>query len=163
MVHARTRQRASRKLAASTFVINRVRILIPGRYREALILCIATPQVFNNTNCTTPDLPGVGLPGGYKTFPVMGMGLLPSDDPIDSYELYGLRVRQPIPFLLTTEFHDEGVRTATELLCVAPNEVMKGSREPKGDFPPSAAGGLDIKGAAVLAVGVWSVMGLLLG
>ncbi|KAJ4319267.1 hypothetical protein N0V84_006458 [Fusarium piperis] len=124
----------------------------------------ATPQVYDNANCSTPALPGVSLPGGYKTFPVMGTGLFPSDNPIDSYELYGLRVRQPIPFLFTMEFYNnKTLTTATELLCVAPNEVMKGSRKPEGDFPPNAASGLDTKGAVMLAIGVWSVMGLLLG
>ncbi|KAI8660328.1 hypothetical protein NCS57_01009700 [Fusarium keratoplasticum] len=121
-----------------------------------------TPQTYNNTNCTTSSLPGVGLPGGYKTFPVVGTSLFPADSPIDSYKMYDLRVRQPIPFLFTMEFHDEGLRTATELLCVAPSQLMKGSRKPEGEFPPSAASGLDTKGAVVLAVGVWSVVGLLL-
>jgi hypothetical protein len=127
-----------------------------------LILHTGTPEIYNNTNCTTPSLPGVSLPSGYKTFPVMGTALLPADSPIDSYKMYDLRVRQPIPFLFTMEFQDEGLRTATELLCVAPSQLMKGSRKPEGDFPPNAASGLDIKGAVVLAVGVWSVMGLML-
>lgn len=133
-----------------------------------------TPEVYNNTNCTTSSLPGFDLPSGYKTFPVVGTALLPADSSIDSYKIYDLRVRQPIPFLFTMEFNDEGVRTATELLCVAPNQVMKGSRKPEGEFPPkaaskspnattpNAAGGLDTKGAVGLAMGVWSVMGLLL-
>ncbi|RSM17880.1 hypothetical protein CDV31_003306 [Fusarium ambrosium] len=118
-------------------------------------------QVFNNTNCSTSTLPGIGLPGGYRTFPLVGTTLFPADSPTDSYKQYSLRIRQPIPFLLTMEFHNETLRTTTELLCVAPTELAKDSREPEGDFPPSAAAGLDIKGAVLLAVGVWSVMVLL--
>ncbi|KAI8715251.1 hypothetical protein NCS52_01032400 [Fusarium sp. LHS14.1] len=123
-----------------------------------------TPRTYNNTNCTTSSIPGVDLPGGYKTFPVIGNALLPADSPVDSYKMYDLRVRQPIPFLFTMEFQDEGLRTATELLCIAPSQLVKGSRKPEGDFPPSAsaASGMDTKGAGLLAVGVWSVMGLLL-
>ncbi|RSL71530.1 hypothetical protein CEP54_001328 [Fusarium duplospermum] len=118
-------------------------------------------QIYNNTNCSTPTLPGIGLPGGYRTFSLVGNSLFPADSPTDSYKQYSLRMRQPIPFLLNMEFYNETLRTATELLCVAPSELAKDSREPEGDFPPSAAAGLDIKGAAVLAVGVWSVMALL--
>ncbi|RSL58539.1 hypothetical protein CEP53_006118 [Fusarium sp. AF-6] len=119
-----------------------------------------TAQIYNNTNCSTSTLPGVGLPGGYRSFPLLGTTLFPADS-TGSYKQYSLRIRQPIPFLLTMEFHNETLRSATELLCVAPTQLAKDSREPEGDFPPNAAAGLDTKGAVVLAVGIWSVMGLL--
>ncbi|KAM0435856.1 hypothetical protein ACHAPT_002747 [Fusarium lateritium] len=135
--------------------------------RKPVRLFFKDPFTFNNTNCSVSTIPGVGLPGGYKTYPAYGLGLLSADRHVDEFDAYDLQVRQPIPMYVTMRFDDGTSRVTEELLCVAPDEVAKGSRKPEGEFPPSAksessaTSRLDTKGAAVLVMSVWFVMGLL--
>ncbi|WYZ46000.1 hypothetical protein EsH8_IX_000225 [Colletotrichum jinshuiense] len=100
----------------------------------------AAPSNFSDPTCTVDGIPHVNLPDGYRTYGgFVGTGILPPDPERDSFEVYGLRVRQPIPMLITSRVggSDDG---QAEVICLAPENVTEGSRHPEGDFPSAAVG-----------------------
>lgn len=104
-----------------------------------------TPLNFSSSRCALDELPSIDLPENYKTFGGFPEGaLLAGDRELDEYDAYDLRVRQPIPLLLTAR---SGNTRQSKMVCIAPNNVVDGSRIPELDFPPSGAmsihGGFD--------------------
>ncbi|KAM0261549.1 hypothetical protein ACHAPA_009719 [Fusarium lateritium] len=66
-----------------------------------------TPLNFSSSRCTLDELPSIDLPENYKTFGGLpGSALLAGDRELDEYDAYDLRVRQPIPLLLTAQSGD---------------------------------------------------------
>jgi hypothetical protein len=96
-----------------------------------------SPLNFSSSRCTLDELPSIDLPENYKTFGGFpGGALLPGDRELEEYDAYDLRVRQPIPLLLTAR---SGDTRQSNMVCIAPNNVVEGSRTPKLEFPPSGA------------------------
>ncbi|KAH7251513.1 hypothetical protein BKA59DRAFT_472172 [Fusarium tricinctum] len=96
-----------------------------------------SPLNFSSSRCTLDELPSIDLPENYKTFGGFpGGALLPGDRELEEYDAYDLRVRQPIPLLLTAR---SGDTRQSKMVCIAPNNVVEGSRTPKLEFPPSGA------------------------
>ncbi|KAF6813772.1 hypothetical protein CMUS01_12765 [Colletotrichum musicola] len=84
---------------------------------------------FSDASCTMDELPHINLPEGYRSYATeFSRLLLPADTDLESFEMYDLRVRQSIPFLITTR---DSKGTHAEVLCIAPNNVTDGSREPE--------------------------------
>lgn len=121
---------------------------------------LAVPLNFSSSNCSVDELPGVTLPDDYETFQLSGGGLVPPDAERDSFEVYDLRVQQPIPILLSVRLPDG--KASAEVICLAPSNITQSSREPEAEFPPNAAGSLKPKGAFVFAVAVMCVVGMAL-
>ncbi|SPJ78593.1 uncharacterized protein FTOL_06982 [Fusarium torulosum] len=96
-----------------------------------------TVSASESSRCTLDELPSIDLPENYKTFGGFpGGALLAGDRELEEYDAYDLRVRQPIPLLLTTRSGDS---KQSKMVCIAPNNVVEGSRIPELEFPPSGA------------------------
>ena len=109
----------------------------------SLTLCLLdSPGNFSDPECAVRRLPGINLPNGYRTYEALvGSEIPPPDSSTDSFEMYDLRVRQPVPMLIVSQ--SEGLPGwNAEVICLAPSNVTEGSREPEGEFPPSAASSL---------------------
>lgn len=77
-------------------------------------------------------MPGLDLPDGYVTQDIWFEGLiLPPEDAF--FDAYDLTVQQPQPILLTARWPDG--RDAASLVCVVPDNIMEGSREPENALP----------------------------
>ncbi|KAH7376667.1 hypothetical protein B0T11DRAFT_324550 [Plectosphaerella cucumerina] len=119
------------------------------------------PSNFSDPTCTVDGLPGVDLPDGYRTYAgFTGTHILPPDPARDSFEVYDLRVRQPVPMLITNV--REGGQGDMAIMCLAPSNVTEGSREPEGDFPPPAALSSTYRGSLALGVVMAGLTGCIL-
>lgn len=106
-----------------------------------------TAHAYNLTSatCTVDGLPHVDIPANYSTISIGVDGNLGMPGS-ETDQTYDLRVRQPIPIVLTGRDSDDDSRGWRRLACLAPNEVVEGSREPEGEFPPdSMAVGLRVQ------------------
>ena len=74
----------------------------------------------------------------------------------ESYEMYNLRVRQPVPILVKARLGTSGSITyqRQKMLCVAPSRITQGSREPEGEFPPSGGVGTNSGRSVAAALAV---------
>lgn len=95
-------------------------------------------------NCTRDDtLPSsVPVPDGSLAMSLIGMGYAPpwlTEQGSEDFTYYDQIVRQPMPILLAVR---EGNTTAAQVVCVTPDKIAQGSREPEGPWPPSVAGRL---------------------
>ncbi|RMJ14412.1 hypothetical protein CDV36_005913 [Fusarium kuroshium] len=127
---------------------------------ESINIWTSVPLNFSTSNCSIDELPGVTLPNDYETFQLSGGGLVPPDTNKDSFEVYDLRVQQPIPILLSVRLPDG--KSAAEVICLAPSNITQSSRKPEAEFPPNAADSLDSRRAFMFAAAVICVVGLVL-
>ncbi|KAI8675922.1 hypothetical protein NCS57_00494900 [Fusarium keratoplasticum] len=127
---------------------------------ESINIWTSVPLNFSSSNCSVDELPGVSLPDDYETFQLSGGGLVPPDAERDSFEVYDLRVQQPIPILLSVRLPDG--KANAEVICLAPSNITQSSRKPEAEFPPNAAGSLEPRGAFVFAVAAVCVVGMVL-
>ncbi|RSL58838.1 hypothetical protein CEP54_007571 [Fusarium duplospermum] len=127
---------------------------------QSINIWTSVPLNFSTSNCSVDELPGVSLPDDYEAFQLSGGGLVPPDAEKDSFEVYDLRVQQPIPILLSVRLPDG--KSAAEVICLAPSNITQRSRKPEAEFPPNAAGSLEQRGAFAFAVAVVCVVGLVL-
>ena len=120
---------------------------------------LVTPLNLSNSSCTLSDLPEMDLPSDYRTYGSLpGGSFPPADNELETFDAYDLKVRQPIPILFSVQSGDVG---DAKMVCIAPNNVLDGSRIPESEFPPSGAVSLQTGGAGtgVLVVGcVWAVL-----
>ncbi|KAJ3460123.1 hypothetical protein MRS44_010990 [Fusarium solani] len=127
---------------------------------ESINIWTSVPLNFSSSNCSVDELPGVSLPNDYETFELSGGGLVPPDAEKNSFEVYDLRVQQPIPILLSVRLPDG--KAAAEVICLAPSNITQSSRKPEAEFPPNAAGSLEPRGAFVFAAAAMCVVGMIL-
>ncbi|KAF9699172.1 hypothetical protein EKO04_003258 [Ascochyta lentis] len=109
-----------------------------GRIREACgadvlsdgVVSGGTPQDFSNKTCSINHPPGSTSPDYYRTWSAMGkvIDINRIDQNASSFTWYDLHVRQTVPFVVSAEF--SGGIMETQVLCVAPREVVGGSRVP---------------------------------
>ncbi|KAF1933837.1 uncharacterized protein M421DRAFT_414891 [Didymella exigua CBS 183.55] len=87
-------------------------------------------QDLTNRTCTIDHPPGSTVPDHYRTWAAMGRGFTERNVDIDpsSFVWYDTYVRQTVPFLVTANFL--GGVTETQVVCVAPKEVVDGGRVP---------------------------------
>lgn len=121
------------------FLDRYVVLLLPSsldRDAETDILPADPINVFNST-CGLDDLPHIELPQGYRSLSTqLGGGFRNLGEFTD--ETYDLRVRQPIPIVLTGRANAEDRQGWSRVLCLAPDDIVPGSRVPEGDFPGGA-------------------------
>ncbi len=124
----------------------------------------------SNGTCTIPAPPHISIPNDYHTYSVLGTGSgTQRDFDISSFEWYDIRVQQPIPFIVVgygqASLNSNETRPDAQVVCVAPNSVVNGSRTPVlrfGQFQDSLNTGPGLRGAWRLAVSVAGVAGLVL-
>lgn len=87
-------------------------------------------QNLTNTACTIDHPPGSTAPDNYRTWAATGRDSIGgnADTNPSSFVWYDTYVRQTVPFLVTTTFL--GGVTETQVVCVAPKEVVEGGRVP---------------------------------
>ncbi|KAH6062596.1 hypothetical protein HBI67_143530 [Parastagonospora nodorum] len=95
------------------------------------------PTDFSNQTCTILSPPANSMPSDYLTWPVRALSERErySDDEADDFAYYDLYVRQTRPWVITREGKE------TQVLCVAPDALVEGSREPEGEWPPAGSPG----------------------
>lgn len=72
--------------------------------------------------------------------------MYPPDDR-NSFELYDLRVQQPIPILFKAAFPGSDGISSSYLVCLAPDQIAEGSRLPEAELPdedPNNSSGLSV-------------------
>ena len=86
-------------------------------------------------------MPEAGIPDNYGILNIGRYGERGGDENIDAFDMYDLRVRQPVPIVVKARFdvEEDTKQTLYQIICIAPENVTKGSRKPEGSFPPSAA------------------------
>ena len=91
----------------------------------------------------------VDLDNNYVSFTGFPIGFQePGDWELDSFKAYDLQVRQPVPLLVVT--HYDG-NVSPKIVCIAPNNLVKGSRVPLSEFP-------DASGAVLMRTGWTGVL-----
>ncbi|KAF5555087.1 hypothetical protein FNAPI_6244 [Fusarium napiforme] len=84
----------------------------------------AIPRNFSSARCSLDKMPYLDLPEDYLTF---GSGLwtgLIGDEDRKDFDKYDLRVQQTIPLLISAA-------GTNRLICIAPDQVVPGSRKPQ--------------------------------
>ncbi|QGI78676.1 hypothetical protein CEK25_005405 [Fusarium fujikuroi] len=85
------------------------------------------PRNFSSARCSVDKMPYVDLPEDYITFDIgLGVGIFGDEDRKD-FDTYDLRVQQTIPLLFSAS---PGAGKNT-LICIAPDQVIPGSRKPQ--------------------------------
>ncbi|KEY74605.1 hypothetical protein S7711_05036 [Stachybotrys chartarum IBT 7711] len=125
-------------------------------------LWTSAPFNFSRPECTVDSLPDAVLPNDYRTLQAMYQGLPISTEEETFYEAYDLLVRQSLPVLLTARIPGVTSNTTTALACLSANEIVDGSREPEGEFPPSSAATLGTSRAMVYSLALVTVVGYVL-
>ncbi|KFA51402.1 hypothetical protein S40293_03280 [Stachybotrys chartarum IBT 40293] len=125
-------------------------------------LWTSAPFNFSRPECTVDSLPDVVLPNDYRTLQAMYQGLPISTEEETFYEAYDLLVRQSLPVLLTARIPGVTSNTTTALACLSANEIVDGSREPEGEFPPSSAATLGTSRAMVYSLALATIVGYVL-
>ncbi|KAG7148394.1 hypothetical protein HYQ46_002744 [Verticillium longisporum] len=98
----------------------------------------SNPVQLNPSVCVLDNLPHTDVPNGYRSFAGFpGWRIMPADEDENEFDVYDLRVQQTVPMLFTVQ---SGSQEKVYLVCIAPNKVVEGSREPHPEFPPSDAG-----------------------
>jgi len=90
------------------------------------------------------------MPSGYLTWPIMGLGESQgnSDRVPDDFTYYDRYVRQPRTWVISREGKE------TQVLCVAPDVLVEGSRVPEGEWPPAGTSGARREGMGMGMAGV---------
>jgi hypothetical protein len=106
-----------------------------------LSLPTAKPYNLSATTCSSSDVPHFEIPDDYGILDIGRYEELGGDKNIDAFDMYDLRVRQPVPIIVKARFDvgEDTKQTLYQIICIAPENVNKGSRKPEGSFPPSAA------------------------
>jgi hypothetical protein len=73
-------------------------------------------------------MPYLDLPANYTTFGTWWTELDGEGD-VDDFDLYDERVQRTIPVLMSVANGDDSIET--KLLCIAPDQVVPGSRKPE--------------------------------
>ncbi|KAF5709468.1 hypothetical protein FMUND_10078 [Fusarium mundagurra] len=95
--------------------------------REYLYIGQTIPRNFSSARCSVDKMPYIDLPKDYITF---GTGLwtgLIGDEDRKNFDMYDLRVQQTIPLLFSASLGPGMNR----LICIAPDQVVPGSRKPQ--------------------------------
>jgi hypothetical protein len=92
----------------------------------------------SNSTCAISSPQGVSIPDNYRTHAALGFSAIPGDE-FSTFDHYDLYVRQTIPFIIasTNERSIAGGRIGrsdTQVVCVAPDTVLPGSRIPEWKF-----------------------------
>lgn len=107
------------------------------------------PRKFTSPGREFADKSGVDMPPGYVWHNFTGIGLTKTDTSLESFAVYDLRARQPVPMVITSRLGDAEKGNAA-VVCVEPIDAAKESRKPQGEFENSGGvvrvNGMDVFG-----------------
>jgi hypothetical protein len=87
---------------------------------------------FSNKTCTIDHPPGSTSQDNYRTWPILGRSTGEFAGHVDKngsdFTWYDIYVKQTVPFVVTASF--SGGSSETQVLCVAPKDIVEGSRVP---------------------------------
>lgn len=109
------------------------------------------PRNFTTPGCEFADKSGVDVPPGYVSYNATGIGFAETDTSLEPFAVYDLKARQPVPMVITSRFGGSEKGNAA-VVCVAPRNAAKGSREPQGEFENSGGDVVRVNGMVLLGV-----------
>ncbi|KAI4649965.1 uncharacterized protein J4E78_008246 [Alternaria triticimaculans] len=103
-----------------------------------------------NMTCTVPPT-GVQLPEGYHTAPLVGygpagVGNSSYDHELDNFTMYDEYITRPHPVVVASVANE---KAKTSVVCIAPDNVLEGSRVPAESVNQPSGDGNDDESAAV--------------
>ena len=119
---------------------------------------LAWARNFSSTRCSLDEMPYLDLPANYTTFGAGWVGLDGEGD-VDDFDLYDERVQRTIPVLMSVANGNDNIET--KLLCIAPDQVVPGSRKPEsklGDEEEDENAAPRVRGLGAVFLGVGIVM-----
>ncbi|KAF5551878.1 hypothetical protein FMEXI_3133 [Fusarium mexicanum] len=97
---------------------------LSDKCKEYISGSLIDPRNFSSARCSVNKMPYLDLPEDYITFSSgFGIGLFGNKDQKD-FDMYDLRVQQTMPLLFSAAGMDR-------LICIAPDQVVPGSRKPQ--------------------------------
>ena len=102
---------------------------------------VGQPIDISNQTCTIQSPQQISLPSDYRSYTTFGAGpaLNETDTKASSFDWYDAHVEQSIPWIISGYMkpftNSDEVRNDSQVVCVAPNVVVEGSRQPKLQLP----------------------------
>ncbi|OAG19885.1 hypothetical protein CC77DRAFT_144588 [Alternaria alternata] len=87
------------------------------------------PWNFTRTGCALTGLPHIDVPDDYRSYGPLPMSVLRGGDDRENFDLYDKNVREAVPMAFT--IRDSGGDIEHRVLCLAPDNVVEGSRVPQ--------------------------------
>ncbi|KAI4933149.1 hypothetical protein J4E85_003553 [Alternaria conjuncta] len=115
---------------------------------------VGTPSNFNSTECSLSEMPHVEVPDNYRTYYAHYVPVSEGGGGYENFDLYDRHVREAVPMVFTIK--SPGGTIAHKAVCVAPNNVVDGSR-----VPESAAAQLSSGASLVAALTVMAFVSVL--
>jgi hypothetical protein len=109
------------------------------------------PWNFTRRGCALTGLPRIDLPDDYRTYGPLPMSVMRGGDDRENFDLYDKNVREAVPMAFTIRDSDGDIEH--RVLCLAPDNVVEGSR-----VPQSAAAHLTTKTSLEAALAVMALM-----
>ncbi|RYN59030.1 hypothetical protein AA0114_g1646 [Alternaria tenuissima] len=129
---------------------------ICGSYGEHVI---GSPRNFSSTECTLTRLPNVDLPERYRTYAYMSTAIRKGGDDREGYDAYDRHVKEAVPTVFTIKAPDGTIET--KVVCLAPDNVVEGSRIPPESAASHLRSGPELKRASV-SVALVSILSFIL-
>jgi hypothetical protein len=103
-------------------------------------------------------LPHVDLPNDYRTYGFLNVGTNDGGDDRENFDLYDKYVREAVPMVLTVRSPDGDYET--KVVCLAPNNVVNGSRVPEESLAtsPNSAAALWTAMAVAALISTFSIV-----
>lgn len=97
----------------------------------------AEPVHISTPNCSLPLPQGAFRGSGIeRTFAAMGLAKLGDEQGQSDHSYYDRIVRQVVPWIISVHV---GGSSRTQMVCVAPDNIVGDSRVPQGQWPPAGA------------------------
>lgn len=104
------------------------------------------------------------MPSDYRTLTILGAGLGQPYENDSTFELYDLRVQQPVPILINalvpympgSDVRSDVRKIEQQVFCLAPDNVRGNSRIPAEGSLPGSAPGMDPRKTSIFAAVVMS-------
>jgi hypothetical protein len=112
------------------------------------------PKNFSSTECSLPEFPHVDLPDNYRTYYAHYVPVSEGGGGYENFGLYDKHVSEAVPMVFTIKSPEGTI--AHKLVCLAPDNVVEGSR-----VPESAAVQLRSGMSLVVALAVMAMVSVL--
>ncbi|KAI4954066.1 hypothetical protein J4E91_001775 [Alternaria rosae] len=113
-------------------------------------------QPVGHTECSLSEMPHVDLPDNYRTYYAHYVPVSEGGGGYENFDLYDKHVREAVPMIFTIK--SPGSTIAHKVVCVAPNNVVDGSRVPESAAAQLTSGTSLAAALAVMAlVSVFSI------
>ncbi|KAH8176583.1 hypothetical protein LIA77_05001 [Sarocladium implicatum] len=122
-------------------------------------LSTSTRSNFTNGTCALDSVPNIDLPGDYRTYTSQTSSGPQGDREIVNFDTYDLRTRQQFPVLIMGSWSNANRgQKASKVLCLAPDDIVEGSREPESGAERLQRGPMVVVGTIMLGL-MWESLG----